>query len=245
MNRIITKLSILLVFTLLPFVMVAQSNNKWQAPPEDLLEVLNAPQLPWVYTSPTGEYLLLLDPMLFPSLADLAAPMHKLAGSRVNPAINGYHGRYGGTSPRLVRIHDGKTTALDMPADSEILSVRWTVDGQHFALSVKYPDHIGLWVGSVNGVMKRMEDIALNPLMGTAVSWLPDQERLLIKRIPLRGAAPVPPSIPIGPKILEGEGASARSTYEARNLLKTAHDDALFEYHTKSELVILGLKRKI
>ena len=39
--------------------------------------------------------------------------------------------------------------------------------------------------------------------------------------------------------ILEGAGASARSTYEARNLLQTAHDDALFEYYTTSELVIL------
>jgi dipeptidyl aminopeptidase/acylaminoacyl peptidase len=45
--------------------------------------------------------------------------------------------------------------------------------------------------------------------------------------------------IPAGPGIVEGEGAAARSTYEARNLLETAHDDALFEYFTASELVIL------
>ena len=38
---------------------------------------------------------------------------------------------------------------------------------------------------------------------------------------------------------MEGEGASARSTYEARNLLETAHDDALFDYYTSSELVIV------
>jgi dipeptidyl aminopeptidase/acylaminoacyl peptidase len=31
----------------------------------------------------------------------------------------------------------------------------------------------------------------------------------------------------------------ARSTYEARNLLETAHDDALFEYYATSELVIV------
>ena len=81
--------------------------------------------------------------------------------------------------------------------------------------------------------------MALNPLMGTAVSWLPDQERLLVRRIPERGPAPEPPAIPAGPEILEGAGASARSTYEARNLLETAHDDALFEYYTTSELVIV------
>jgi len=248
MNRIIMKLTISLVFMLVPFVMVAkagvsnnniQSDNKWQSPPEDILEVLNAPQLPWVWTSPKGEYLFLADPEIFPPLSDLAASKHKLAGIRVDPATNNYHGWNGGTSPRLVRIDDGKTTSLNLPADSEILDVKWTVDGQRFALIVKYPDHIGLWIGSVDGEVKRMEDIALNPLMGSAARWLPDQERLLVRRIPQRGVAPQPPVIPIGPKILEGAGASARSTYEARNLLKTAHDDALFDYYTTYELVIL------
>jgi dipeptidyl aminopeptidase/acylaminoacyl peptidase len=216
-----------------------QPATKWQSPPEELLEVLHAPQLPWVWTAPTGEYLFLADPMLYPPLAELAAPMHKLAGIRVNPAINGRHGRHGGTSPRLVRVEDGATTPLDLPADAEIHDVEWTVDGQRFALTVGHTDHIGLWVGSVEGEVIRIEDIALNPLMGTAVSWLPDQERLLVSRIPKRGPTPDPPAIPAGPEILEGTGASARSTYEARNLLETAHDDALFEYYTTSELVII------
>ena len=165
--------------------------------------------------------------------------MHKLAGMRVNPAINGHHGQHGGTSPRLVRVEDGATTPLDLSADAEVYDVDWTVDGRRFALIVRHVDHIGLWVGSVEGKVSRIEDLALNPLTGTAVSWLPDQERLLVRRIPQRGPAPEPPAIPAGPEILEGVRASARSTYEARNQLETAHDDALFEYYTTSELVIV------
>ncbi len=69
--------------------------------------------------------------------------------------------------------------------------------------------------------------------------WLPDQKRLLVRRIPERGSPPKPPAIPAGPEILEGAGAKARSTYEARNLLETAHDDALFEYYATSELVVV------
>jgi dipeptidyl aminopeptidase/acylaminoacyl peptidase len=216
-----------------------QPATEWQSPPEELLKVLHAPQLPWVWTAPTGKYLLLADPVLYPPLAELAAPMHKLAGIRVNPAINGHHGQHGGTSPRLVRVEDGATTPLDLPTDAEVHEVEWTADGQRFALTVGHADHIGLWVGSVEGEVTRIEDLALNPLMGTAVSWLPDQERLLVRRIPQRGPAPEPSAIPVGPGILEGAGASARSTYEARNLLDTAHDDALFEYYTTSELVIV------
>ena len=190
-----------------------QPAGTWMSPAEDVLEVLHAPQLPRAWTAPTGEYLLLADPVLYPPLAELAAPMHKLAGMRVNPATNGQHGRHGGTSPRLVRVEDGSTTPLDLPADAEVLGVNWSVDGQRFALTVGGADHIGLWVGSVGGEVTRVENLALNPLMGTPVSWLPDQERLLVRRIPQRGPAPEVPAIPAGPEIAEATGASARSTY--------------------------------
>ncbi len=216
-----------------------QPATGWQSPSADVLEVLHAPRLPRVWTAPTGEHLLLADPVTYPPLAELAAPMHKLAGIRVNPAINGIHGRHGGTSPRLVRVEDGATTPLDLPASAEVHHVTWTVDGRRFALTVGHPDHIGLWVGSVAGDMSKIEGLALNPLLGTAVRWLPDQKRLLVRRIPERGPAPEPPAIPAGPEIRVGTGDSARSTYEARNLLQTAYDDALFEYYATSELVIV------
>ena len=84
-----------------------KSDNRWQSPPEEVMAVLNAPKLPWEWTSPTGSYMLLLDPLLFPSLAELAAPMHKLAGMRVNPNNNYFQNSYGAKNPRLVRISDG------------------------------------------------------------------------------------------------------------------------------------------
>ena len=106
-----------------------QPTTRWQIPPEEVMEVLHAPQLPWVWTAPTGKHLILADPVTYPPLAELAAPMHKLAGIRINPANNGYHGRHGGTSPRLVRIEDGATTLLNLPANAEVHNVEWTVDG--------------------------------------------------------------------------------------------------------------------
>ncbi len=211
----------------------------WQSPPEELLDVLYAPRLPWVWTAPTGEYLLLADPVVYPSLVELAAPMYELAGIRVNPALNCVHGRRGGTSPRLVQVEGGAVTPLDLPEDLEVYGVVFTSDGEHFALTVAHPDHLGLWVGSVAGDLIEIEEVALNPLIGTAVQWLPDQEHLLVLRVPDRGDEPLPPAIPVGPMIAEGTGASARSTYEARNLLQTAHDDALFDYYCRSEPVIV------
>ncbi|MBD3221282.1 prolyl oligopeptidase family serine peptidase [bacterium] len=216
-----------------------QTTTTWQRPADDILEVVHAPKLPWVYTSPTGETLGLVDPILYPSLAELAGPMHKLAGVRVDPELNAVHGRHGGTSPRLMGVEDREVVSLDLPDGSEVMGVEWTVDGERFALTVAHDDHLGLWVGSIEGDVRRIDDVAVNPLLGSGVTWTPDQERLLVRRIPDRGPVPTPPEIPAGPEILTAEGASARSTYEARNLLETAHDDALFDYYMTSELVIV------
>ena len=211
----------------------------WQSPPAEWMKVLYAPPLPSTWTAPTGEHMLLADPVLYPPLAELGATTHKLAGMRVNPATNGFVGQHGGTSPRLVRVEDGTVTPLGLPKDAEVLDVEWTVDGRRFALVVLDADRMGLWTGTVDGDVTAVEGLALNPLLGAPVTWLPDQERLLVRRIPRRGPPPPAPPIPAGPEIVEGEGASARSTYEARNLLETAHDDALFDYYTTSELVVL------
>ncbi len=211
----------------------------WQTPPEEVLKVLHAPQLPWVWTSPTGENLLLADPVTYPPLAELAGPMHKLAGIRVDPSVGNTHGRHGATSPRLVEVEGGAETVLPLPENFEILRVTWTADGTHFALTVRETDHMGLWVGCIEGHLKKIENVALSPLLGTPVRWTPDQKHLLVRRVPDRGAPPEPPAIPAGPEIQEGKGAKSRSTYESRNLLETAYDDALFSYYTTSELVVV------
>ena len=107
-----------------------QPATGWQSPPADVLEVLHAPQLPSVWTAPSGEHLLLADPVTYPSLAEMAAPMHKLAGMRVNPVVNGFHGRHGATSPRLVQVEGGAVTPLELPGDAEVDDVIWTADAK-------------------------------------------------------------------------------------------------------------------
>ena len=220
-----------------------QSKTGWQTPPKEVMEVLHAPQLPSVWTAPTGGHLLLGDRVTYPPVAELAAPMHKLAGMRVDPVVNNIQGRHGATSPRLVEVDSGAETPLDLPKGAEVHRVFWTADGQRFALTTRHADHMGLWVGSVEGDLRKIENVAVNQLLGTGVRWLPDQQRLLVRRIPKRGPPPKPPAIPTGPEILKGTGAKARSTYEARNLLETPHDDALFEYFATSELVVVDPAR--
>lgn len=242
------KRKVLILFLAIPFSIFAKTLTPedslktaigWQKPPENIMKVLNAPQLPWVWTSPTGEYLFLADPILYPPLSELGGPMYKLAGLRVNPLNNNFHGDHGGTSPRLLRIDNGSILPLALPKEAEIIDLSWTADGKQFAFTVGFTNRVELWVGTVDGKVKKIDNLQLNPLLGNTVSWLPDQKRLLVFAIPKRGEAPKAPVIPYGPEIMQGAGSGARSTYEARNLLETEHDDALFDYYTKSELMII------
>ncbi len=239
------------IFMLLVFSFCLFSNqeitaqeNTWKSPDEDILKILHAPQLPRTSISPTKTHMLLSDPIIYPTLSELAGPMLKLAGIRVNPKNNYYHGRHGGTSPRILTIKDGKTVNLKIPDGAEVMSTNWTVDGKRFALMVGFEDRIELWLGDIGGHVEKVPGMVLNPLMDQAVKWFPDQEKMLIRRISDRGEAPQKPSMPKGPKILEDSGAKARSTYESRNLLVTAHDDELFSYYTECELVIYDTKTK-
>ncbi len=221
----------------------SSQGTTWQAPPAEVMEVLHAPKLPWVWTAPSGAHLLLADPVVYPPLADAAAGWLELAGRRIDPRTGGFHGEWGATSPRLVDVADGRTIPLDLPEDTELLGVSWTVDGERFALTVEHADHLGLWVGDTSGELTELDGVALNPVLGGAVQWMPDQKRLLVRQVPERGEMPAPPVIPAGPKTVDGEGGGARSTYEARNLLKTAHDDALFDHFATSQLVIIDPRR--
>lgn len=216
-----------------------QTESGWRKPPAEVMAVLHAPQVPSVWTAPTGRHLLLADPVVYPGLAELAGPVHVLAGMRVDPTTSDIHGRHGALSPRIVAVEGGAEIPLALPKDVEVHGVSWTADGQRFALTTRHADHLGLWVGSVRGDLKRIEGLAVNQLLDTGVRWMPDQQRLLVRRVPKRGPPPEAPAIPAGPEVLEGEGAKARSTYESRNLLESAHDDALYSYYTTCELVVV------
>lgn len=250
MKRLLLSLLLSLICFLPTQETIAQNKNPednasvWQSPDEDILKILHAPQLPKTSISPARTHMLLTDPVTYPTLSELAGPMLKLAGMRVNPKNNYYHGSHGGTSPRVLTIKDGNTVPLQIPKEAEILSTKWNVDGKRYAMSVGFENRIELWMGDISGKVEKVPNIILNPLLDEAMEWFPDQEKLLVRRINDRGAPPQNPSLPTGPKIKEDAGAKARSTYESRNLLETEYDAELFSYYSQCELVIYDTKTK-
>jgi hypothetical protein len=92
----------------------------YQKPPRNVLDVLDAPATPTVSVSPTREHLLLVQGVRYPSIAEVAEPMLRLGGLRINPQTNGPH-----RPPRVVgltlqTVADGKQAPVTVPKDAHL-----------------------------------------------------------------------------------------------------------------------------
>src|SRR5215475_9889526 len=84
-------------FVLLALILTAlcaagtAQETPYMKPPQAILDILNAPEPPQVSLSPTRDVILMSTQLRYPPIADVAAPILRLAGSRINPATNGPH----------------------------------------------------------------------------------------------------------------------------------------------------------
>lgn len=214
----------------------------WRQPPPEVLEVLDAPELPNTSVSPDGAWLLVTTPVRYPPIADRAAPMHKLAGMRVDPRTGGFHTPNVAVDPRLVSVRDGREVPIRLPEGVRVLETDWSADTERLAIVGLRGEQIGLYLTGLDGSVTAVDALTLAPLLGPPVSWLPDQDRLLVRRADGRGAPPPAPAAPDGPETRSSGGASASSTYEARDLLVTGYDDALFSHFAASTLAIVDAR---
>src|ERR1044071_6732794 len=92
----------------------------YQKAPQPISDILSARPTPLVRVSPNGNSLFAADRRAYPPVADLAQPMLRLAGVRINPATNGRHHPPRFVRLSLVEIATGKTRKITgLPARSE------------------------------------------------------------------------------------------------------------------------------
>jgi dipeptidyl aminopeptidase/acylaminoacyl peptidase len=224
-----------------PGVATAQNGNltsSYQRPPQAITDILDAPPTPQVALSPTREFLLLIDRESYPSITEVAAPMLRLAGERIDPRTNGPHLPPRGKGLTLQRISDGQRRRIELPADANVGFPLWSPDGKQFAFTLTTKTGIELWTADVaSAKANRVGNFLLNAAYGDAVQWMPDSRTLLAQTIPTdRGPPPVETAAPAGPTIQESSGrAGPVRTYQ--DLLKSTHDEALFDYYCTSQLV--------
>ena len=96
------------------------AQEPYKKPPQAILDVLNAPQPPSISANPTRDTMMLADQRRYPPIADLAQPMLRLAGSRINPSTNGPHRGNYFVSLQLKRITDGIETKVALPPNAKV-----------------------------------------------------------------------------------------------------------------------------
>ena len=236
----------LLVFLVAAPVLAQEADmpDGYQMPPEALANLVDAPTTPAVSLSPDHSHMLLMHRPSLPSIAELAEPELRLAGIRINPRNNG-PSRSGSFNNLTLRGVDGSNerAIAGLPEGARIRNVRWSPDGKHFAFTIDEYDRIDLYVAGVDEARaQRLMDAPVNnAFWGSPYEWVSDSRTLIVRAIPAdRGAAPEKPLAPAGPVIQENLGKKAPArTYQ--DLLKNAHDEALFTYYMTTQVMRVSL----
>src|SRR5262245_57020623 len=218
--------------------------SKYQVPSSQIVSTFDAPPLPNVVVSPTRQFLALTMRKGSPSLAELARPTLRLAGARVDPKNNGPHRTAtngGGYAITLKRIADGREIPVTVPPQASVSNVHFSPDGSRVSFTNTGDASIELWIAdATTGQARKVSGIdRLNAANGDPCDWLHDSVTVICQLVPPdRGQVPAEPVIPAGPNVLENHGKAAPApTYE--DMIRTRHDEALFEYYFSSQLAII------
>jgi dipeptidyl aminopeptidase/acylaminoacyl peptidase len=237
-----SKVTLFVLMLLLSGVAFGQISYK--QPPKEILDVLNAPPIPATTISPSRDKIALLEPLRYPPITELAQPMLRIAGLRINPNTTAQHREIYSTRLTLKNISDGREMPVALPAGAKIMSPQWAPDGAHIAVGNITPTGVDLWiVDTATAKASKVNGISVNTAMG-GFSWS-DAHTIAVNIVPKRGVAPKYEDVmPEQPAIQETTGRKgAVVTYE--DLLKSPNDEKLFEYYCTSQIALVDTSGKV
>jgi dipeptidyl aminopeptidase/acylaminoacyl peptidase len=231
----------MLLVSTLALPLAAQS-PKYLTPPPEVVAAFDAAPLPDALLSPSKKVMALAYRKAQPTIAALSQPMLRIAGERVNPRTNGPHRTALIYAIHLQKISGGSEIKVNVPEKGNLSNLKFSPDGSKLAFLNTRADGIELWVANAtSGVAKKVSGTSrLSAAAGDPCDWLNDNKTLVCKVVPPgRGPAPADSSTPSGPNVQENEGKTAQTaTYE--DMIKTAHDEALFAYYFTSQLAAIN-----
>lgn len=220
----------------------APVEDGYQKAPAPIGELLSAPTQPSVNFNPARDAMLIYRAERLPPVADLAEPVLRLAGLRINPTNNGPHRVARCLQLTWQSLPDGKEKPIVLPTGSRITPPIWSPDGKQFAFLRCGLREVELWVGDGRrGTARRLRG-GINAAMGEPFQWMPNSQTILCQTIPTnRPKLPTPQRLPSGPVVQESTGKVAPArTFQ--DLLESPHDEALFDYHATSQLALVDTK---
>ena len=222
-----------------------------------MTDIVDQPREPLYSFSPLRNKVLeMRRPAAHPTILEYSRPELKLAGVRIDPS-----GFCRSKQSHYLSLAFGDRTVDDLklpfpegaehvksvsgiPPGHGIRDVSWSTDGRQIAFTVrKLPDRpdespppAELWVASVEECHARKLVGGLNSVF-VSYTWL-GNDSLIVATIPepvRNGPSPLDGPKSFGPRVESSQGKSQSRTYQ--DLLKDAHDEALFEHFCTSTLV--------
>ena len=235
---------VLLVFLLLVSSAALADEFPYHQPPREILDVLTAAPSPTISLSPQRDAIIIEQPVRYPPIAEVAQPMLRLAGIRIDSNTNGMHLAPTFSSFVVKQISTGVESKVTVPAPCKLGAPVWSPDGKQFAFAVTTEHGIELWVASVRTAKAHVvPGVRINGvrfgLAERTIEWLGDNRTVLVHLVSAgRGTPPIEPKLPSGPHVQESLGhAGPVPTFE--DLLSTPHDEDLFDYYATSQLAWL------
>ena len=215
----------------------ASSQTLYKVPPKEIVDIIDAPEAPFVIVSPTGKSMMMVEYRSTPSIEFVSQPFLRLAGTRINPRTASTRRLTQYTGVVIKSLESQKEVRVRVPANSNIDVPVWSFDGASIAFTRDATGGLELWIADASsGEARRLGDFLVHDVLNDAFQWLSDNRTLLASMVPsARGTAPEAPTVPLGPNVDESYGKTSKPpTYQ--DLLHTPYDEDLFEFYATSQL---------
>src|SRR6185295_17753951 len=110
-------------------------------PPKVIVDILDAPPPPTLEVSPTHDVVAVLERSSMMTIADMAQPVHRIGGVRINPRTNGPH-----RAITLKTIADLAEKTVTVPPSPKLSWIGFSPNGQRFAFTQTRDNGIELWL---------------------------------------------------------------------------------------------------
>ena len=215
-----------------------QAQEPYKKPPQEVIAMVESPPPPLTSLSPDRTVMILSTYEIMPSIAYLAQPLLRLAGTRITPLNNSRQQTFFLTSVQIKNVKNGKIIPVELPEDAQLGFPEWSSDGSWLAFPRFRDIGVELWaVEATTGKVKKLMGPTINAVLNSGFTWLPDNRHILAYTIPKgRGNPPEKPAAPVGPNVQEAAGKFAK-VWTYQDLLETAYDEELFAYYGTSQMM--------
>ena len=242
------KKVVLLLLFISFFTLSAQDNLTYQKPSAEILALADYDRAPSVRMDTNKEYMLFMYRNTYKTLDELSLEEMRLGGLRINPITNISSTVTYTNNLKLRKVADKvETQVTGLPENPKITNITWSKNEKKISFTNTTATGVELWIlDVVSAKATKLTEPILNANLGNPISWMNDNETLLIKVLPKNRPSLIDSKkdMPTGPTVSTSDGkVSQNRTYQ--DLLKNPTDEANFITLVTAELYKISLSGKM